>query len=151
TLVLANEAEQDVLGADVVVPERERFAQRQLQHLLGTRRERDLTARHLVALTHDARDLGTHLFDGDVEGLEHPRREALFLAQQAEQDVLGADVVVLQRSGFVLCKNDDLPSTFCEPLEHCSLPFRLRRSTLVPPVAASTDCLGSAQTSWYPA
>ena len=41
-LVLADEAEQDVLGADVVVAEAQRLAQRQLEHLLGARRERDL-------------------------------------------------------------------------------------------------------------
>ena len=117
-LVLANEAEQDVLGADVVVAERERLSERQLENLLGARRERDLPARDLVALTHDARHLRAHLFDGDVEGFEHPRREALLLAQQAEQDVLGADVVVLQRPGLVLCEDDDLASPLCEPLEH---------------------------------
>src|SRR5581483_1897384 len=102
-LVLAHEAEQDVLGADVVVTEGERFPQRQLEHLLGTRGERDLTGRHLVALPDDARDLGAHLFDGDVEGLEHPRRETLLLAEQSEQDVLGADVVVLERPRLILC------------------------------------------------
>src|SRR5205823_1959588 len=41
-LVLADEAEQDVLGADVVVAEGERLAQRKLEHLLRARRERDL-------------------------------------------------------------------------------------------------------------
>src|SRR5256885_6994608 len=40
-LVLANEAEQDVLGADVVVAERESLAQCQLEHLLRAGRERE--------------------------------------------------------------------------------------------------------------
>jgi len=35
-LALADQAEQDVLGADVVVAELEGLAQRELQHLLGT-------------------------------------------------------------------------------------------------------------------
>ena len=117
-LVLAHEAEQDVLGADVVVAERESLAERELQHLLRARRERDLPARHLVALADDARHLGPHLLDGDVEGLEHPRGQAFLLAEEAEQDVLGADVVVLQGTGFVLREDDDLPGTLCEPLEH---------------------------------
>src|SRR5207248_204569 len=67
TLVLADEAEQDVLGADVVVSERQRLAQRELQHLLRARRERDLAGRNLVALPDDACDLRAHLFDRDVE------------------------------------------------------------------------------------
>ncbi len=36
-LVLAHEAEQDVLGADVVVAEAQRLAQGELEHLLGAR------------------------------------------------------------------------------------------------------------------
>ena len=119
-LVLAHEPEQDVLGADVVVAERERLAQRELEHLLRARRERDLPARDLVALADDPRDLGAHLLDGDVERLEHARGETFLLAQQPEQDVLGADVVVLQRPRLVLGENDDLPSSLCESLEHAS-------------------------------
>ena len=117
-LVLANEPEQDVLGADVVVTERERLAQRELEDLLGARRERDLAARDLVALADDPRDLRAHLLDRDVERLEHARGEAFLLAQQPEQDVLRADVVVLERPRLVLRENDDLPSPFCESLEH---------------------------------
>src|SRR3989441_893989 len=41
-LVLTHEAEQDVLGADVVVSQREGLPRCQIAHLLGTRRERDL-------------------------------------------------------------------------------------------------------------
>ena len=116
-LVLAHEPEQDVLGADVVVAERERLAQRQLEDLLGARRERDLPRRHLVALADDAGDLRAHLLDRDVERLEHARGEALLLAQEPEQDVLGADVVVLERPGLVLGEDDDLASPFGEAFE----------------------------------
>ena len=41
-LALADQAEQDVLGADVVVAELQRLAQRQLEHLLGPRGEGDV-------------------------------------------------------------------------------------------------------------
>ena len=117
-LVLAHEPEQDVLGADVVVAERERLAQRQLEHLLRARRERDLARRDLVALADDPRDLRAHLLDGDVERLEDARRETLLLAQQPEQDVLGADVVVLQRASLVLGEDDDLACSLGEAFEH---------------------------------
>ena len=117
-LVLAHEPEQDVLGADVVVAERERLAQCQLEHLLRARRERDLAGRDLVALADDPRDLRAHLLDGDVERLEHARGETLLLAQEPEQDVLGADVVVLERPRLVLREDDDLASPFGESLEH---------------------------------
>ena len=120
--VLAHQPEQDVLGADVVVAKRERLAQRQLEHLLGTRREGDLTGRDLVALANDARHLRPDLLDGDVERLEHARGKALLLAQESEQNVLGADVVVLEGTSLVLGKYDYLPGSLGETLEQPSRP-----------------------------
>src|SRR5215207_213898 len=116
-LVLAHEAEQDVLGANVVVAERERFAQRELEDLLRARRKRDLAGGDLVALADDARDLGADLLDRDVERLEHPGCEALLLAQETKQDVLRPDVVVLQCARFVLGQDYDLTCPFGESLE----------------------------------
>ena len=104
--------------------ERERLAQRELEDLLGARGERDLACRHLVALADDARDLGAHLLDGDVERLEDARRETFLLAQQPQQDVLGADVVVLQRTRLVLGEDDDLACSFSKAFEQSRvLPF----------------------------
>ncbi len=107
-----------MLRADVVVSERQRLAQGQFEHLLRARRKRDLSGCDLVALADDASDLRAHLFHGDVERLEHTRGEPFLFAQQPEQDVLGADVVVLERAGLVLCEDDDLASPFSEPFEH---------------------------------
>ncbi len=120
TLVLAHEAEQDVLGADVVVAERERLAERQLEDLLGARGERDLAGGDLLAGADDADDLGAHALDSDVERLEDAGGEALLLAEQAEQDVLGADVVVLERPRLFLREDDYLPGPLCESLKHLS-------------------------------
>ena len=122
-LVLAHEAEQDVLGADVVVAERERLAQRELEHLLRARRERDLAGGDLLAGADDADDLGADALDGDVERLEHARGEALLLAEEAEQDVLGADVVVLEDAGLLLGEDDHLPGPFGEALKHAVLSY----------------------------
>ena len=121
-LVLAHQAEQDVLGADVVVAEAERLAQGQLEHLLGARRERDLPGGDLLAGADDAHDLRAHALDGDVEALEHAGCETLLLAQQPEQDVLGADVVVLERPRLLLREDDHLAGAFCESLKHGVIP-----------------------------
>ena len=125
-LVLAHEAEQDVLRPDVVVAQREGLAQRQLEHLLGARRERDLAGGDLVALADDARDLRAHLFHRDVERLEDAGGKAFLLAEEAEQDVLRADVVVLEGPRLVLRQNDDLSCPLGESLEQ--LPRRSFRS-----------------------
>ena len=101
-LVLANEAEQDVLGADVVVAQAQRLAQRQLKNLLGTGRERDLAGGDLLAGSDDADHLGAHAFNSDVEGLEDASGESLLLTEKTEKDVLGTDVVVLERPRLLL-------------------------------------------------
>ena len=123
-LTLADEAEQDVLGADVVVAELQRLAQRQLEHLLGTRGERDVPARRLLALADDLFDLLAHGVEGDPERLERLRGDSFALVDQTEQDVLGADVVVVEHPGLFLGQDDDATRTVGEPLEHCgnSLP-----------------------------
>ena len=121
-----------MLGADVVVAERERLAQRELEDLLGPGRERDLAGRDFVALADDAGHLGTHLFDRDLKGIKDARGEAFLFAQQPEQDVLGADVVVLERAGLVLCEDDDLARSLCETLKH-KLSARYQRPLGVPP------------------
>src|SRR5439155_5584100 len=65
-------------------------------------------------------------FDGDVERLENARGETFLLTEEAEEDVLGADVVVLEGAGLVLGEDDNLPGAFSEALEHCGslLPVR---------------------------
>ena len=107
-----------MLGADVVVAERERLAQGQLEHLLGARRERDLAGGDLLAGADDPDDLGADALDGDVQRLEDAGGEPLLLAQQPEQDVLGADVVVLERARFFLREDHYLAGPLCESLEH---------------------------------
>ncbi len=78
-LALADEAEQDVLGPDVVVAELQRLAQRQLEHLLGARREGDVARRRLLALADDLLHLRADGVQRDPEGLERLGCDALTL------------------------------------------------------------------------
>jgi len=96
----------------------ESASQGELEHLLRARREGALSGAELVSLADDAADLVAHLLDGDVERLEHAGGEALLLAEQAEENVLRADVVVLQRPGLVRRENDDLASPLGKAFEH---------------------------------
>ena len=121
-LVLAHESEQDVLGADVVVAEAQRLAQRQLEHLLRARRERDLAGGDLLTGADDPHDLRADALDGDVQRLEDAGGKTFLLAEQAEQDVLGADVVVLELPGLFLGEDDDLAGSLCKSLEQIRVP-----------------------------
>ena len=117
-LALADQAEQDVLGADVVVAELQRLAQRQLEDLLGPRGEGDVTGRRLLALADDLLDLAAHALQRDAQRLEGLGGDALALVDEAEQDVLGADVVVVEHPGLFLGQDDNTAGSVGEPLEH---------------------------------
>ena len=121
-LALADQAEQDVLGADVVVAELQRLAQRELEDLLGPRRERDVPGRRLLALADDLLDLLADGLERDAERLERLGGDALALVDQAEQDVLGADVVVVEHPGLFLGQDDNPPRAVGESLEHLFAP-----------------------------
>ena len=116
-LALTDEAEEDVLGADVVVAELQRLAQRQLEHLLGAGRERDVARRRRAALADDLLDLAAHGLEGDAERLERLGGDAFALVDQAEQDVLGADVVVVEEARFLLGQHDDSAGPVGEAFE----------------------------------
>ena len=91
-----------MLGADVVVTELQCFPQAQLEHLLRPRCERDVTGRSLLALADDLDDLLADSGEVDAEALERLGCDALPLVEQPQQDVLGADVVVIEKSGLFL-------------------------------------------------
>src|SRR5690606_13593588 len=123
-LALADQPQQDVLGADVVVAQLQRLPQRQLQHLLGAGRERDVATGCLLALTDDLLDLLPHALEGDAQALQGLGSHTLTLVDEAEQDVLRADVVVVEHPGLFLGQDDNPPCSVGEPLEHpsCSSP-----------------------------
>ena len=121
-LALADEAEQDVLGPDVVVAELQRLAQAQLEHLLGAGGEGDVAGRGLLALADDLLDLLAHGVQGDPEALQSLGSDTLTLVDQAEQDVLGPDVVVVEHARFLLRKHDHPAGPVGEPFEHRSAP-----------------------------
>ena len=117
-LALTDQTEQDVLGADVVVPQLQRFTQRQLQDGLGPRGEGDVATGSLLPGADVFFDLSAHGFQGDAEALQSLGRDAIAFVDQPEQDVLGANVVVRQHACFFLGQHDDSTSAIGEPLEH---------------------------------
>ena len=117
-LALTDEAQQDVLGADVVVAELQRLAQREFEDLLGARGEGDVTRRRRAALADDLLDLAAHGFERDAEALECLGRDAFTLVDQPEQDVLGSDVAVIQEAGLLLCEHHDPAGPVGETFEH---------------------------------
>src|SRR5215217_8737772 len=117
-LALPNQPEQDVLGAYVVVSELQGLPERQLQDLLRARRERRLGASAFLAVADDALDLLAHLIEVHVERVESLRGDAFVFAQEAEEQVLRAYVVVVEMTGLVLREHHDLAGPLRETFEH---------------------------------
>ena len=116
-LALADEAEQQVLGPDVLVVEAPRLVDRQLDHLLGPRGQADLAHDHAVAAADDELDRRAHLVELDAQVRQDLGGDALALADQPEQQVLGADVVVVEALGLFLREGQDLPRPLGELVE----------------------------------
>ena len=101
--LLAQQAEQQVFGADVVVVEVAGLLDRVLDDLLGPRGLGQLAHRdHVRAALDELLDLEADLAQVDVEVLQDVGGDAAAFLDQAEQDVLGADVLVVEALGLLV-------------------------------------------------
>jgi hypothetical protein len=106
-----------VLGADVVVAEATSLVDGELDDALRPRRQADLAHDRAIAAADDELDGGPDLGQLDVHVLEDARRDPLALADEAEQEMLGTDVVVVEPLRFVLRERQDLAGTVGELVE----------------------------------
>ena len=135
-LALPDEAQEQVLRADVVVTEAARLVDGQLDHALGARREPDLADDRSIAAADDELDGGPDLGQLDVHVLEDAGGHTFALADEAQEQVLRADVVVVEPLRFVLSECQDLACPVRElveaihPVERpfCYRAPRMRRS-----------------------
>ena len=115
----AEQAEQDVLGADVGMVERLGLLAGEREHLLHARRVGDV-ADHL--LLRAGADLLLHLhadgFEVEAHLLQHVDGDALAELDQPEQQMLGADVVVVEAVRFLAGEGEDLLGAGGEVVHH---------------------------------
>jgi hypothetical protein len=116
-LALADEAEQQVLRADVVVAEAARLVDRQLDDPLRARRQPDLADDRAVPASDDELDGRPDLRQLDVHVLEDAGGDALTLAHEPQEQVLGPDVVVVEPLRLVLRERQDLACAISELVE----------------------------------
>jgi hypothetical protein len=121
-VVLAQQAEQEVLGAHVVVVEVASLFDGVLDDLLGSRGLRELAHRdHLRATLDELLDFEANLAKVDVEVLEHVGPDPRPFLHEAEQDVLGPDVFVVESLRLLIGERHHLASTIGQPFEHSGL------------------------------
>ncbi|GAA5705418.1 hypothetical protein Save01_06270 [Streptomyces avermitilis] len=77
-----------------------------------------MPGRGLLALADDLLHLLADRLERNPEALQGLGGDTLTLVDQAQEDVLGADVVVVEHPGFFLSQDDNAPRAVGEPLEH---------------------------------
>ena len=116
---LAEDAQQQMLGADVVVQQPIGLFGGKLQDALGFRAERDLDrGRHFFAEDRPAFDFLADVLQRQVRAGEDAAREPLALTNQPEQEMLGLDGNAAELTGFVTGEEEDSSSPFGVPFEH---------------------------------
>jgi len=78
----------------------------------------------LLALADDLLDLLPHGVQADTQRLQRLGRYTLALMDEAEQEVLGADVVVVQHPGLFLRQDHNPAGPVGKPLEHAPVTRR---------------------------
>ena len=94
------------------------LAQRQLEHLLGSRGERDVPRRRRTALADDLFHLVAHGLERDAQAFERLGGDPFTFVDETEEDVFGADVAMAQQPRFLLCQHHDPPGPIGEAFKH---------------------------------
>ena len=132
SLLLTQQPQQQVLGADVVVVEILGFFESVLDDLLGPRRLGQLAHRdHVGSRLHDLLDLETDLAEVHVEVLQDVGRDAGAFLDQPQQHVLGPDVLVVEPLSLLVGQLHHLPGPIGESLVHHSLSVLDRMSCAI--------------------
>jgi hypothetical protein len=139
-ILVRDEPEQEVLRANIVVPERERLSEAEFKHLLRASREGNLAAWLGRALPDHRRHISQRSLDSDPKRREHLRGNTLFGPQQAQEQMLGADLVVLEATSLHLSHHNDLTRTLCKALKHKRDPSRRWRVKTSSPVRDTLPC-----------
>ena len=100
--LFAQDAEQEVFGADVVVQQAVGLFGGKLQHALGFGAERELDrGRHLLAEDRPAFDFLPDIFEREMGAGKNPAGQPFAFANQAEQQVLGLNRDASELTGLV--------------------------------------------------
>ena len=114
---LSEQPDKQMLSADVGVVHAAGFVDGQLDHLLSPRSEANIALSRFLAAADNELHCGTDLGEVHGEAGQHPGGHALGLAHQPKEDVLGADVVVVESLGLFLGQRQDSPGSLGEFLE----------------------------------
>ena len=103
----AHEAEQQMLGADIVMAHQAGLIHGQLDDPLGARGKRGLAKRRAFATAHRAFDGTDNLHRLDAQLAQHLNGDTVLFSHQPQQKMLRPDVVVIQTERLLLRQGQD--------------------------------------------
>ncbi len=116
-LTFPDEAQQEMLGADIVMTETASLIYCQLDHLFGSGCQSDLASYLSLARANDELDRAANFGQLDSQVREDFGGDSLTLSDQAKQEMFGADVVVVEALGLLLSQGEDLASALGKSVE----------------------------------
>ena len=106
-----------MLRADVVMVEATCLVDRELDDLLRARSQADFADDHRIATTDDELDRGANLGQLNAHIGKNSSRDAITLTNQAKEQMLGSNVVVIEPLRLFLGQSQDFARPFCEFFE----------------------------------
>jgi len=113
----AHQSEQEMLGTDVVMAEIARLSHRQLDDPFRARCHTALTARSLAASSNREFNGAPNLVQLDAEVRKHLGGYPLALADEAQEQMLRTDIVMVETLRFLLGEGENGPGTLREPVK----------------------------------
>src|SRR5690606_14012854 len=104
---LTDKAEQEVLCSNVMVVQPSGLIDRKLNDLLGARSETDFPNDNRLATANDELNGRANLGELDAHVAQDTRCDAIVLANQTQQQMLGSNVVVIEPLRFFLSQGED--------------------------------------------
>jgi hypothetical protein len=120
-LALPEQSQEEVFGAEKVMVEAPRFIDGKLHHFLRSWGQAYFAGHKVISTANNAFDGLTRLVEINPHAREHLADHAFPLTKQAKQEMLGADVVVLETLCLFLGELHDCAGTFGEAIEVPSL------------------------------
>ena len=117
---LSQQADEEVLGADIGMVHAAGLVHRQLDHFLRPGGQADLALRRFLAPSNDEFNGGTDLVEVYTKVSQHSGSHALGLSHQPQKDMLGANIVMVKALGLFLGEGEDFPGSLGELLESTS-------------------------------
>jgi hypothetical protein len=110
-VTLADQSQEQMFRAEVAVVELKHFVHRQLEHFPTSRRQRNITDDSMVTPINEKQDFISNPIQINAKFLEHLSCDAVNVANETQQQMFSADIVVVQGMAFFHCHAKSIMSS----------------------------------------